>query len=89
MYIIFCKFQRALFFAYSAFLFTKNYRLYGDEIMLRADYIIFLLLNEIQVKINCYCFSLVFKCSVSFNSKQKQRTKILRKLRIKHRLSPF
>lgn len=41
MYIIFCKFHRALFFAYSAFLFTKFYRLYGDEIMLRADYIIF------------------------------------------------
>ena len=49
----------------------------------------FLLLIEIQVKINYYCFSLVFKFSASFNSKQKQRTKILRKLRIKHRLKPF
>lgn len=67
---------------------TFNYRLWWWNYALFWLYY-FLLLIEIQVKINYYCFSLVFKFSVSFNLKQKQRTKILRKLRIKHRLKPF
>ena len=67
---------------------TFNYRLWWWNYALFWLYY-FLLLIEIQVKINYYCFSLVFKFSVSFNSKQKQRTKILRKLRIKHRLKPW